>query len=233
MAKKKILLSVHLTDKEQIWGIAYLLFSIFLLPSLLSMLNGYLPVPLGKAWINFVYFMLNFLCIAWIFHGFFKRSLAYAGEHVGSFLLSVLLGIASYWLCSWLLGLVLSKVFPSFSNLNDSSISAMLHSDFWITAVGTVLLVPMAEESLHRGLIFGSLYQKSHAAAYILSAIIFSAVHVVSYVGAYSLPHLIIAFVQYIPAGLVLAGAYRKSGSIFAPILIHATINAISLFSLR
>lgn len=233
MAKKKILLSVHLTDKEQIWGIAYLLFSIFLLPSLLGMLNGLLPVPLGKAWINFAYFVLNFLFIIWIFHGFFKRSLAYAGEHVGSFLLSVLLGVAAYWLCSWLLGLVLSKVFPSFSNLNDGSISAMLHSDFWITAVGTVLFVPVAEESLHRGLIFGSLYQKSHAAAYILSAIIFSAVHVVNYVSAYSVHHLIIACLQYIPAGLVLAWAYRRSGSIFAPILIHATINAIGLFSLR
>lgn len=233
MAKKKILLSVHLTDKEQIRGIAYLLFSIFLLPALLGELNGYLPAPLGKAWINCVYFALNFLIIAWIFHGFFKRSLAYAGSHVGNFVLAVLLGVGGYWLCNWLLGLVLTALFPNFANLNDSSISEMLHSDFWIMAVGTVLLVPVAEEALHRGLIFGSLYQKSHAAAYILSTVIFAAVHVMNYAGVYSLPHLIVAFVQYFPAGFVLAWAYRKSGSIFAPVLIHATINAVSLFSLR
>ena len=54
-----------------------------------------------------------------------------------------------------------------------------------------------------------------------------------NYVGVYSLPHLLLAYAQYIPAGLMLAWAYRKSGSIFAPMLIHATINAISLFSLR
>lgn len=233
MAKKRILLSVHLTDKEQIWGIFYLLFSIFLLPSLIAMGIAYLPVSINSAWMNFIYFALNFLCIFCIFRGFFKRSLAYAGSHVGDFVLAVLLGFGGYWLCSWLLGLALTTLLPDFSNLNDSSIAAMAQGDFWIVAVSTVLLVPLAEEALHRGLIFGSLYQKSHLAAYLLSCAIFAAVHVMNYVGIYSLPHLLLAYAQYIPAGLMLAWAYRKSGSIFAPMLIHATINAISLFSLR
>jgi membrane protease YdiL (CAAX protease family) len=91
----------------------------------------------------------------------------------------------------------------------------------------------VAEESLHRGLIFGSLYVKSHMAAYILSTMIFAAVHVMGYVGIYSARDTALAFVQYIPAGLALAWAYRKSGSIFAPMLMHATINCVSLFALR
>lgn len=233
MAKKKIKLSVHLTDKEQIWGIAYLLASIFLLPSALHYLNALLPVQLGSAWINFLYFTVNFLFILWIFHGFFKRSLAYAGSHVGDFLIAVLIGAAAYWLLSWAISLVFDKLFPSYSNLNDSTISDMTHGNFWIMAVGTVLLVPVAEEALHRGLIFGCLYQKSHAAAYILSTIIFASVHVMNYLGVYSLLDTALAFIQYIPAGLCLAWAYRKSGSIFAPILMHAMINGISIFALR
>ena len=96
MAKKRILLSVHPTDREQIWGIAYLLLSIFLLPSLLDLLNESLPFTLSKAWINFLYFAVNFLCILWIFHGFFLRSLYYIGQNAGTFLLGVLLGFGSY-----------------------------------------------------------------------------------------------------------------------------------------
>ena len=37
------------------------------------------------------------------------------------------------------------------------------------------------------------------------------------------------AFLQYLPAGLCLAWAYTKADTIFAPILIHAIINAVSI----
>lgn len=232
MAKKTKKLSIRPTDKEQIWGLVYLLFSLLVLPYLLSALNGLLSAPLNSAWFNFLYFSLNFLFIIWIFHGLFHRSLAYAGSHFWDFLLAVLLGSAAYWLCNWGLSLLFCWLFPDFVNLNDSSISSMVHDHFWIMLIGTVILVPVAEESLHRGLIFGSLYPKSHAAAYILSSLIFSAVHIVQYIGVYSPRNLLLALVQYIPAGLVLAWAYRKSGSIFAPIVIHALINAIGLFSI-
>lgn len=233
MAKKRILLSVHLTDKEEILGIAYLLFSLFLLPSLLSILNDYLPTSLSSAWLNFLYFAVNFLFILWIFHGFFKRSFLYAGSHTGDFLLAVLLGLAAYLLSNWGISLLYARLFPDFANLNDSSISSMVHSNFWVMALGTVIFVPVAEEALHRGLIFGCLYQKSHLAGYLLSTAIFAAVHVMGYAGVYSTAHVLLALVQYIPAGLALSWAYRKSGSIFASILIHAMINAVSLFASR
>lgn len=232
MAKKTTKLSVHLTDKEQIWGIIYLLFSLFVLPYLLSVFNSFLPVKLNDAWFNFLYFTLNFLFIFWIFHGFFKRSLMFAGTHIGDFLLAVLLGAAAYWLCNWGLSMLFSRVFPQFENLNDSAITAMVHSNFFIMLLGTVIFVPVAEEALHRGLVFGSLYPKSHTAAYILSTVIFAAVHTMNYVGKYDIPSLLLAFLQYVPAGLILAWAYRKSGSIFASILIHSMVNAISLFSI-
>lgn len=232
MTKKTKKLSIHLTDKEQIWGILYLLFTLFVLPQLLRMLNDILPTPLSDVWFNFLYFTLNFLFILWIFHGFFKRSLIYAGSHFWDFLLAVLLGAAAYWLCNWGLSLLIGWLFPSFENLNDSTISAMAHNNFLIMFIGTVIFVPVAEEALYRGLVFGSLYPKSHAVGYILSTIIFAAVHTMAYIGVYTIPHLLLALLQYVPAGLTLAWAYRKSGSIFAPIVIHAVINAIGLFSI-
>ena len=233
MAKKTKRLSVHLTDREQIWAIAYMLFSIFLLPECLAWMNGYLPTQLSGMWINFLYFTVNFLFVFWIFAGFFKRSLIYAGQNMLDFLIAVLLGSAFYWLSSWGLNQVLRHFFSDYVNLNDGSISSMVQENFVLMFLGTVVFVPVAEEALHRGLIFGCLYPKSHTAAYAISVTVFAAVHIVGYVGAYSPLHIVLAFVQYLPAGLALAWAYRRSGSIFAPMLMHAVINAVGMLAQR
>lgn len=232
MANKTKRLSVHLTDKEQIWTIVYLLFSFFLLPSLLEYMNRYLPEPLSDVWINFLYFTINFLCVFWILSGFFKRSLAYAGQNMGQFLLAVLAGSAIYWVINWLYAELLRLFFPNFLNLNDGSIGTMASENYWVMFLGTVLFVPVAEESFHRGLIFGCLYPKSHAVAYVLSTVIFSTVHILGYVGVYTPLHLALAFLQYVPAGLTLAWVYRRSGSIFAPMLMHAVINAVGMLAM-
>ena len=233
MANKTKRLTIHLTNREQIWAFFYLLFSLVLLPELLAVMNGYLPSPLGKVWINFLYFAINFLAVIWIFGGFFQRSLIYAGQHIGDFLLAVVAGFVAYWTCTWGLSWVFGQYFPDFSNLNDGSITGMVGTNFTVMFISTVILVPVAEESLHRGLIFGFLYPKHHAIAYSVSTAFFSLVHILGYVGLYSPLHLVLAFLQYVPAGLCLAWAYRKSGSIFAPMLMHAVINAMGMFAQR
>ena len=231
MAKKTKRVSVHLTDKEQIWAIMYLLFSLFALPELLKWMNGYLPTPLNGMWINFLFFTVNFLFVFWIFAGFFKRSLIYAGQNMLDFLVAVLLGSAVYWLSSWGITQAITRFFPDYANLNDGSISTLVQDNFALMFLGTVIFVPVAEEALHRGLIFGCLYPKSHGAAYAISVVVFAAVHIVGYVGVYSKLHLALAFLQYLPAGLTLAWAYRRSGSIFAPMLMHAVINAVGMLA--
>ena len=231
--KKKRILSVRVTDREQVWGFVYLLVSLFVLPSLLKWGNGLLPVPLRSIWLNSLYFLLNFSMIVWIFRGLFHRSLQQIGTHIPEFFLAILAGFGAYWLSSWGLTSLLRLLFADYANLNDLSVISMAQENFLVSFLGTVFLVPVAEEALHRGLIFGSLYPKQHAVAYILSTVIFASVHIMGYVGTYSAPHLALAFLQYIPAGLALCWAYRQSGSIFAPILIHAAINAIAMFSLR
>ena len=233
MAKKTKKLSVRLTDKEQIWAIVYLLASYFLLPQLLGMLNAQLPTKLNDAWINFLYFTINFLFVFWIFSGFFKRSLSYAGKNKGIFLLAILAGFAAYWLSNWGLSWLLSHLFPKYANLNDGTITVLASQNFIIMFIGTVIFVPIAEEALHRGLIFGCLYPKNHAVAYILSTIIFACVHIMGYVGLYETGDLVLAFVQYVPAGLILAWAYRYSGTIFAPIVIHAIVNTMGMLAQR
>ena len=230
---KKRNLAVRVTDSEQVWGFVYLLICLFILPSFLQWMNGFLPIPLSSIWINLIYFVLNFCFILWIFRGFFRRCLMQIARNVPDFLLAVTVGFAVYWLCNFGLAQLVKHVFPNYANLNDGAIAGMAHSNFLVSFIGTVFLVPIAEEALHRGLVFGALYPKNHVIAYILSAAVFAAVHIMGYIGSYEPLHLALAFVQYIPAGLILAWAYRKSGSIFASVLIHMVINAASMFSLR
>lgn len=231
MTSKVKRLSIRLTDKEQVWALVYLLFSYLLLPTLLYGLVDLLPVKLGKHWINFLYFTVNFCMVLWIFGGFFRRSLAFAGQNVLDFLIAVTLGFGFYWVCSWGISLAYGSFFPEFLNLNDGSIISMAQGNFPLVFMGTVILVPVAEEALHRGLVFGSLYHKNAAVAYLLSTVIFASVHLMGYVGVYSSLHLALAFLQYVPAGLALAWAYRRSGSIFAPMVMHAVINALGMFA--
>ena len=122
---------------------------------------------------------------------------------------------------------------PDFSNANDAAISAMLGSSRFLMTVGTVVLVPLAEECLFRGLIFRTLYSSSRWAAYIVSILVFAAVHIAGFITQYSPLELLLSFLQYLPAGLCLAWAYTKADTIFAPILMHTIINAVAIIALR
>jgi len=44
---------------------------------------------------------------------------------------------------------------------------------------------------------------------------------------------IILCFLQYLPAGFALAWCYRRSGSIFASILVHMTVNQMGMLLMR
>ena len=96
MSKHKKL-RISMTDREVAWGWLYLALELFIFPSLIPMLNGALPVPLSDAWLNFLYFSLNFLAMGLIFRGFLIRSISQAGHHFGKILKAVVLGYVAYW----------------------------------------------------------------------------------------------------------------------------------------
>lgn len=226
-------LRISLTRKETQWGIRYLLFQIAFLPSLLGVLDQVLPFSLNTTQLNFLFFCANFTAALLIFRrylGEFLRLGMADALRIGW--VSVAFW-AAYWLSTALLTKVLTALVPDFVNQNDQSIAAMSGSHYALMFLGTVFLVPVAEECFHRGLVFRSLYSRSGVAAFLVSAAVFSAVHIVNYIGSYTPAELAISFVQYLPAGFCLAGAYRLSGSLISPILIHMAINAMGMLALR
>ncbi len=226
-------LSNHLTSQETLSGLLYLAFQLLLLPGLLTWCNGQLGSSLNTAELNFVFYLVNFMAMLLIFHSFLGRSARQAAQHPAYFCQAVILGFVAYYACNYCTTWVVRQLVPSFSNYNDEAIAAMSSSNYFLMFVGTVILVPPVEECLYRGLIFRNLYGKSRWAAYLVSIAAFSIIHILGYVGKYSALELLMAFLQYLPAGLCLAWAYTKADTIFAPIVIHAAINYYGIHSLR
>ena len=111
-------------------------------------------------------------------------------------------------------------------------INALLNAPVLMT-IGVTVLVPVTEETLFRGLIFRTLYDRSPVCAYLASIVAFSLIHVMGYVGKTDPVILLLSFLQYLPAGLCLCLTYRYSGTLLSSIVLHAAINAAAILTMR
>ena len=231
MAKKHI--TVSLTNNELLWGWLYLAVEFLILPNALYWLAARLFPGVSDAEVNFLFYFINFLATILIFHRFLHRNLGTARDRFLKTGLYVLLGLAIYWASSLVMGELTYLLMPDFVNVNDVGLAAMSQESFMLMAIGTVVLVPTAEECIFRGLLFRGICGKSRWAAYAVSALCFCLPHVSAYIGSYDYLLLLLCFVQYLPAGLMLAWSYEKSNTILTPILIHTIINAFGIYTMR
>lgn len=231
--KRNYGIGTNLTRQETFSGFVYFAFQLLFLPGILEFVNIHLEQPLSLAEVNFLFYLINFIAVLLIFQNFLGKSLNQVWQHPIYYLEAVILGFVFYYLCSYAITWAVELFYPSFSNYNDAAIMEMSNSNYFLMLIGTVVLVPPVEECFFRGLIFRNLYPKSRWGAYALSILGFTLIHIIGYIGQYSALELIIAILQYLPAGLCLAWSYTRSDTIFAPILIHAAINFIGMNFLR
>ena len=213
--RKNRSISSYITSQETVGGFVYFAFQMLALPSLLRWCNAQLSSPLNDAELNFVFYLVNFT------------------HHPAYFAQAIVLGFVAYFACRYCIGWLIRHFVPGFTNYNDASIAAMKGTNHFLMLIGTVVLAPPYEECIYRGLIFRNLYGKSRWAAYIVSILAFAIIHIIGYIGRYSAVELLLAVLQYLPAGLWLAWSYAKGDSIFVPILIHAAINYVTITGMR
>ena len=216
---------------EQIRSLLYLSLEYIVLPDVLLFLNTLLPNPLNEARLNLVFFLMNYMIVGLILRKFIGRS--FMDARPGKILVATAQGFGLYWLMSFAVAYVILLIRPGFANVNDMAISGMMDGDVLFSILGAIVLAPPCEELLFRGVVFGSIYNKRPVAAYIISAVAFSAIHVVPYIGQYSWDVLLLCSLQYIPAGIALGWAYVRSGNILTPIMIHTMVNALGVAILR
>lgn len=226
-------LSISMTRRETILGWSYLLLSMFVLPTLFVVANSFLPDPLSDTVINLIYFAVNFLAIVVIFRRFLAASVASALAAPLRCLRFALMGLVCYFVLMNLLSRGILLIDPDFSNVNDDSVAQLTKEHYPLMALCTILLVPVTEETLYRGLLFQGLHRKNPILAYLISILVFAGIHIMGYIGMFDFLTLALCFAQYLPAGICLAWAYEKSDTIVAPMLMHIVINLIGITAMR
>ena len=220
-------LPVTMTAKEQRFGLVYFLFQLLILPALLMQAKPFL----SDGVINILFYIINLVCVMLIFHRYLKRSVKYFFRNPWEGLRIAAVCLIVYFAAELLFALAVRQFYPVFYNRNDAAITATTATPG--AAVCLVLLVPIAEETLYRGLLFDLLKFRSRIPAFIVSAAVFCFIHMIGYIGRIPFADFAISFLQYVPAGLCLGYAYVRSGSILTPILIHMAVNQIGMFSVR
>lgn len=215
-----------LSSREERLGFLWMAFQYLLLPQLLGALK--LPAEV----LNFSYHLLCFLAVALLFRNYLRRCLHWALIHWKRFCLVCGLSLAAYYLSGLLFRLLVGALEPTFSNRNDEALLQMAGSSVVLFALTTVLLAPVSEELLFRGLLFGRLAKRNRCLGYLVSSLCFCLIHLLGYLGRYTPLQFFLALVQYLPAGWILAWSQEKAQSVATPILIHMVINGISLVSI-
>ena len=231
MPMKKLHLTV--SDREIRSGFLLLITVFFCLPYLLSALNEQLITPVDTATLNLIYHTVNFIGGFTVFRSFVKNSVQQLSKHFKSILSYTVIGTLIYFGLAIMLSRFILWLKPDFINLNDHNIAMQLESQWVFVIIGTIFMGPLTEELMFRGHVFGYLYNKYPATAYIISMCAFSLVHILGYVGTTDMTTLFLSFIQYLPAGGILAWVYAQSGSIFTPVIVHTFINAIGIYTMR
>lgn len=121
--------------------------------------------------------------------------------------------------CQLFISGVLTKLRPLFETLfsyYDQTMSGLFTSDPILVAAYVIVLAPIMEELIMRGILFNRLrYEFSFFTANLIQALVFGIYHLDIVQGIY-------AFVL----GLILGYVYEKTRTLLSPILLHIVINA-------
>ena len=216
-----------LSTAEQVAGFCYLPFYVVLLGWGIQWLSGLLGLGLTELQVNVTFFVINCVMIWVIFHNFLIRS--FRAIRFWELVQALILGFCLYYAGNLLFGWIVSLLDLTITSFNDETILGLISQNKWVMVICSVLLAPIVEETLVRGLLFGVLRRQSRILAYAVTIIFFAVMHVWQYLLVYEFKAVLLAALQYIPASIALGWTYEKSNTVWAPIFLHMTINAISM----
>jgi len=216
-----------LSTAEQVAGFCYLPFYVVLLGWGLQWLSGLLGLGLTELQINVAFFVINCVMIWVIFHNFLIRS--FRAIRFWELVQALILGFCLYYAGNLLFGWIVNLLGLTITSFNDQTVMGLISQNKWVMGICAVVLAPIVEETLVRGLLFGVIRRSSRILAYAVTILFFAVMHVWQYLALYDFREVLLAALQYIPAGIALGWTYEKSNTVWAPILLHMTINAISM----
>lgn len=206
-------------------GWVWMVFDLTVLPQLIVLLG------LEDALSNVLFQGIGFLAAIVIFRPLLLEGFRNARANPKRFVSVCTLALVGYYLAGFAISRLIGWLDTDFVNENDQ-VFLRWQGKAILLFVTTVILAPLSEESLFRGLLFGQLRLRSRWAAYTVSSLCFGLIHVLGFWGQYRPVTFLLALVQYLPAGLLLAWSREKTQSMLAPIVVHMIINGVSVLSI-
>ena len=226
--------SCPMTRAERIIGWVYLPIHMFLLPIysglIFTPIMELFGIPLTDSHLSVMYYGLGFLVVLIGMFRYLKRSFSDIFDHPLYFLQAVVLAYVAKWVLEYAVSFLLIAVLPEVSNPNQTAITQQTQQNTSLMIVAIVLFAPIVEEVLFRGMLFGVVRRKSRVLAYVLSTVVFAVYHIWKYfLGGFDWT-LLLYMLQYVPGGLALAWCYERSGTVWAPIVLHL-LNNVFVFT--
>ena len=213
----------------RIAGWVYLPVHVFVLPltlgAALAAVRGELP---SDVTCNVWYYLIGLAFTLVAMWGLLRRSYDTLS---GSILRCIGILFAAYGL-DVLLSLVLQLGAGFIGELpspNNDAVTRLAAADHKRMIAVAVLMAPLVEECLFRGVLFGAIRPRSRFWAYVVSIALFALYHVWQYALMYQDARLLLSALRYVPVSAALAFCYEQTRSIWPPVFFHMFINAMSL----
>lgn len=188
-----------------------------------------LGVSIGNVLRDAIYYYVLFALTMAVFWSLWGRTTGALFAGAGRVFSSLGLGLIAFYGLNELWARVFRLLPLGSANLNDATVSARLGASPGSTILIVVFLAPIVEETLFRGYVFGFLRERSRAAAYAVSCLLWALAHVWQY-AAGDLSYLLMG-AQYLAPGLVMAWTYERAGSLWGCVLLHGIVNALAVAS--
>ena len=185
-----------------------------------------LHLSLSALTINIVYFSINLLFVLLVFRNFLLQR--FFGSGFWNFVQALILGFVLYYAGTWAIQALEQLLAGQFTIYNNETLNDLIFENRYVMLAVSVVFAPVIEETLVRGVVFGTIRPASRVLAYIVSALLFTLMHNWQYFGLHPFLSILLSCLPYIPASVALAWVYEKAGTIWAPITLHALINAMS-----
>lgn len=219
------------SERRQGWVFfaMYLLVFPFLLPLLLQALDDRFALYFSVATSNAAYYFIIAVTLVVVFWAFLRHGFSLLLDWLPENLFALAIGFLSAALLTLLTQMIPLPVTNPI--LADYAQQYTLSPGATIAIV--VILRPLAEEILFRGLLFGGLRTVNRTLGYCVTVPLFALCAVWQYVFPGGDWRYLLLAVQYLPISLALTWCYDNGGSIWSPIFLHMLYSGAVLTILK
>ena len=225
----------YMTTGEQIGGTVLLALYLLVLPAvrdpLFDLVERLTGASLSPSLRSAVYYYALFAAVVVIFRRFLCRTSRNFTDNLGVACEAALTGLVALYGLNELVFRLGRVLVGGLTNLNDGLIAAPVPDAPRTTFLIAVVIFPIVEETLFRGLVFSGLKGKSRWIAYAAGCCLFALSHVWQLASSGLSPLGLARLAQYLVPGAVLCRTYERSGSLWSAVAVHAAANALCLWT--